>query len=96
MVAAADDLMENLNRPEKMRCFDMFSFLPIIFTTQHFWLGEGFYHDEEVGVGSREDGNVHRNTQNVGFVEPDAKIPLSAQQQEDEDADVHEAHASCG
>lgn len=46
-------------------------------------------------MGSREDGNVHRNTQNVRFVEPNAKVPLSAQQQEDEDADVHEADTSC-
>lgn len=46
-------------------------------------------------MGSREDGNVHRNTQNVGFVEPNAKVPLSAQQQEDEDANVHEADTSC-
>lgn len=47
-------------------------------------------------MGSREDRDVHWNTQNVGFVEPNAKVPLSAQQQEDEDADVHEADASCG
>lgn len=63
--------------------------------THYFCFGESFYHDEEVGVGSREDRDVHRNTQDVGFVEPNAKVPFSAQQQEDEDADVHEAEASC-
>lgn len=47
-------------------------------------------------MGSREDRDVHGNTQNVGFVEANAKVPLPAQQQEDEDADVHEADASCG
>lgn len=58
-------------------------------------IGWRLYHDEQVGVGSREDGNVHRNSQNVGFVEPNAKVPLAAHQQEDEDADVHEADTSC-
>lgn len=46
-------------------------------------------------MGSSEDGNVHRNPQNVGFVEPNAKVPLATEQKEDEDANVHEADTSC-
>lgn len=43
----------------------------------------------------REDWNVHWNAESVRLVESHAEVPLSAQQQEDEDADVHEADASC-
>lgn len=53
------------------------------------------YHNEKVGVGSRENRNVHGDAQSVRLVETDTKVPLAAQQQQDEDADVHEAHASC-
>lgn len=53
------------------------------------------YHNQKVGVGSRENRNVHRDAQSVRLVETDTKVPLTAQQQEDEDANVHEAHASC-
>lgn len=52
-------------------------------------------HDEQVGVVSREHGNVHGNPERVGFVQANAKVPLSTQEQEDEHADVHEAHTSC-
>lgn len=43
----------------------------------------------------RENRNVHWNAENVWLVESHAEVPLSTQQQEDEDADVHEAHESC-
>lgn len=55
----------------------------------------GSYHDEQVGVRPRENRNVHRDTESVRLVETHAKVSLSAQQQEDEDANVHKAHASC-
>lgn len=51
--------------------------------------------DQQVGVVPCENGNVHWNTEGVGFIQTNAEVPLSAQQQEDEDADVHEAHAGC-
>lgn len=53
------------------------------------------YNDEEVGVRSREDRDVHGNSHRVGFVETNSEVALSAQQKQDEDADVHEADAGC-
>lgn len=46
-------------------------------------------------MGPREDGNVHGDAQDIGFVESNAEVPLPAHQQEDEDADVHKADTSC-
>lgn len=57
--------------------------------------GRTSYHDEQVGVGSCENGNVHRDAQGERFVQTDAEVSLSAQQQQDEHADVHEADTSC-
>lgn len=57
--------------------------------------GRTSYHDEQVGVGSRENRNVHRDAQGERFVQTDPEVSLSAQQQQDEHADVHEADTSC-
>lgn len=53
------------------------------------------YHNEQVSVRSGENRNVHRDTDSVRLVETNAEVSLSAQQQEDEHGDVHEAHTSC-
>ena len=50
--------------------------------------------DEEVGVCSCEDRDVHRHAHRVGFVEADSEVALAAEKQQDEDSDVHEADAS--
>lgn len=56
---------------------------------------EPSHHDQQVSVGPGEHGNVHGDAQRVRLVQTDAEVPLPAQQQQDEDADVHETHASC-
>lgn len=53
------------------------------------------HHYEQVGVGSCEHRNVHGHTESVRLVQTDAKVSFSAQQQQDEDTDVHEAEPSC-
>lgn len=47
-------------------------------------------------MGPGEHGDVHGDPQRVRLVQANAEVPLPAQQQEDEHADVHEAQASCG
>ena len=46
-------------------------------------------------MGSCEDGDVHGDADGVRFVEPHPKVTLATQQQQNEDPDVHEAHAGC-
>ena len=53
------------------------------------------HHDEQVGVRPGEHGDVHGHSQRVRFVQADAEVSLSAEQQQDEHADVHEADTSC-
>lgn len=53
------------------------------------------YHDEQVGVRPCENWDVHWHAESVRLVETHSKVPLSAQQQENEDADVHQADTSC-
>ena len=43
-------------------------------------------------MSSREDWNVDGDARRVGLVQPDAEVPLSAEQQQDEDPDVHQPH----
>jgi hypothetical protein len=42
-----------------------------------------------------EDREVHRSADVVVFVKTHAKVPLTTEQQQDEDADVYEAHTRC-
>jgi len=51
------------------------------------------YNDQQVRVRSSEDWDVHWNGGCVRFVEADAEIALTAQKQNDEDTDVHQADA---
>ena len=53
------------------------------------------HYDEEVGVRACEDGDVHRDAHRVRLVESHPEVPLSAEQQEDEDSDVHQADTRC-
>lgn len=46
-------------------------------------------------MGSCEHRNVHGHTESVRLVQTDAKVSFSTQQQQDEDADVHEAEPGC-
>ena len=41
-------------------------------------------------MSSRKNWNVDRNARRVGLVQPDPKVPLPAEQQQDEDPDVHQ------
>lgn len=50
-------------------------------------------HDQQVSVRPGEHWDVHGHVDGVGLVEAHAKVPLPAQQQQDEDADVHESNA---
>ena len=43
-------------------------------------------------MGACEDRDVHGHPDAVGLVEPHAKVALAGQQQQDEHADVHQAH----
>lgn len=54
-----------------------------------------YYHNEQVGVRPCENWDVHWNAESVRFVETHPKVPLPTQQQENKDADVHQAHTSC-
>lgn len=47
-------------------------------------------------MGPREHGDVHGHVDGVGLVQAHAEVPLAAQQQQDEHADVHESDAGCG
>lgn len=53
------------------------------------------YDDEQVGVGARENRNVHGDAGTVRLVEPHAKVALSAQQQQDEHTNVYQANTGC-
>ena len=53
------------------------------------------YYDEEVCVRACEYWNVHGNPDAVWFVETDPKVPLSTQQEEDEDTNVHQTNTGC-
>lgn len=46
-------------------------------------------------MGSCEHRNVHGHTESVRLVQTDAEVSFSTQQQQDEDADVHEAEPGC-
>lgn len=43
-----------------------------------------------------KNGNVHWNGGRVRLVQSHTEVSLARQQQQDEHANVHEAHASCG
>lgn len=47
------------------------------------------YYDQEIGMRTGEDRYVHRHSDTVRFVQTNSKIPLSAQQQKDENTNVH-------
>ena len=44
------------------------------------------YNDEEVSVGATEDRDVHGDGGRVRLVESHTEVPLSAEQEEDEDS----------
>ena len=46
---------------------------------------------QKIGVSSRKNWNVDRDARRVRFVQPDTKISLPAEQEEDEDPDVHQS-----
>ncbi len=50
--------------------------------------------DQEVGVRAREHRDVHGDGGRVGFVQPDAKVPLAAEEEQDEDSDVDESNST--
>lgn len=43
----------------------------------------------------REHRDVHGHVDGVGLVETHAEVPLAAEQQQDEHADVHESDTGC-
>ena len=43
------------------------------------------YNNEEVSVGATEDRDIHGDGSRVRLVEPHTEVPLSAEQEEDED-----------
>ena len=49
------------------------------------------HNDEKVSVGAAEDRDVHGDGGRVRLVEPHPEVPLPAQQEEDEDPNVHQA-----
>ena len=53
------------------------------------------YNNEQVCVGPCEDRDVHGDVQSEWLVQTHTEVPLPAQKQQDEHADVHEAHTSC-
>lgn len=53
------------------------------------------HHNQQVGVGAREHGDVHGHVDGVGLIQAHAEVPLPAQQQQNEHADVHESNAGC-
>ena len=46
-------------------------------------------------MGAGEDGDVHWDADGVGLVQAHAEVTLATQQQQDEDADVHQADTRC-
>lgn len=53
------------------------------------------HHNEQVGVSAREHWDVHGDVQGVRLIQTHPKVPLSAQQEQNEDADVHESDTRC-
>lgn len=53
------------------------------------------HHNQQVGVGSREHGDVHGHVDGVGLIQAHAEVPLPTQQQQNEHADVHESNTGC-
>ena len=49
--------------------------------------------DQQVGVGSRKHGDIHRDAGSVGLVEADPEIALAAQQEQDEHSNVHQTNS---
>ena len=45
-------------------------------------------------MSSGEHGYVHRDSGRVGFVQANAKVPLSTQEEEDEDPDMDKTYAA--
>jgi hypothetical protein len=46
-------------------------------------------YNQQVGVSSSKNRNVHRNGGGVGFVQAHSKISFAAQQEQDEHSNVH-------
>ena len=50
--------------------------------------------DQQIRMGTREHGYVHWYGSRVGFVQANAKVPLSAQEQKDKDAYVYKTNTT--
>ncbi len=53
------------------------------------------YHNEQVSMCSCENRSVHWDSEAERFVETNTEVSFPTQQQQDENADVHEANTSC-
>lgn len=53
------------------------------------------HHYKQISVRPCEHWDVHRHMDRVGLIQAHAKVSLPTQEQQNEDADVHESNTGC-